>query len=69
MGEATGSVPDPESLSRLRPICSKTDYLLPPSVQEWLPETHLARYVAEVFEALDLSVSLTATIEPPMIGI
>ena len=32
-----------------------TDYLLSPSVQEWLPESHLARYVVEVVEGLDLS--------------
>lgn len=31
------------------------DFLLPPSVQEWLPEGHLARYVVEVVEGLDLS--------------
>jgi len=30
------------------------DFLLPPSVQEWLPEGHLARYVVEVVESLDL---------------
>ena len=29
-------------------------YLLPPSVQEWLPKNHLARYVVDVVEALDL---------------
>ena len=29
--------------------------LLPPSVQEWLPENHLARYVADVVERLDLT--------------
>ena len=29
--------------------------LLPPSLQDWLPEGHLARFVAEVAEALDLS--------------
>ena len=29
-------------------------YLLPPSLQDWLPEGHLARFVAEVVEALDL---------------
>jgi transposase len=29
--------------------------LLPPSLQDWLPEGHLARFVAEVVEALDLS--------------
>jgi transposase len=29
-------------------------YLLPPSLQDWLPEGHLARFVAEVVEALNL---------------
>ena len=37
------------------PINRDTDYLLPPSVQEWLPESHLARYVVDVVERLDLS--------------
>jgi transposase len=40
---------------RFRPIDRTTDFLLPPSVQEWLPEAHLARYVAAVVENLDLS--------------
>ena len=30
-------------------------YLLPPSLQDWLPENHLARLVAGVVEELDLS--------------
>src|ERR1017187_7406219 len=30
-------------------------YLLPPSLQDWLPEGHLARFVGEVVEALELS--------------
>jgi transposase len=30
-------------------------YLLPPSLQEWLPEGHLARFVADLVETLDLS--------------
>lgn len=42
-------------MSRFRPIDRDTDFLLPPSVQEWLPEGHLARYVATVVESLDLS--------------
>lgn len=42
-------------MSRFRPINRETDYLLPPSVQDWLPESHLARYVVEVVEDLDLS--------------
>jgi transposase/IS5 family transposase len=37
------------------PIDRDTDFLLPPSVQEWLPQAHLARYVVEVVEQLDLS--------------
>ncbi len=37
------------------PIDRDTDYLLPPSVREWLPESHLARYVVDVVEGLDLS--------------
>ncbi|MHB9102420.1 MAG: IS1182 family transposase [Sulfuricella sp.] len=42
-------------MSRFRPIDRDTDFLLPPSVQEWLPEAHLARYIAAVVENLDLS--------------
>ncbi|MBK6907280.1 MAG: IS1182 family transposase [Rhodocyclaceae bacterium] len=37
------------------PINRNTDYLLPPSVQDWLPESHLARYVVDVIDGLDLS--------------
>jgi hypothetical protein len=42
-------------MSRFRPIDWETEYLLPPSVQAWLPKGHLARYVVDVVEALDLS--------------
>ena len=42
-------------MSRFRPIDRQTEYLLPPSVQDWLPESHLARYVVDVVEGLDLS--------------
>ena len=31
-----------------------TPYLLPPSLQDWLPEGHLARFVVEIVEKLDL---------------
>ncbi len=31
-----------------------TAYLLPPSVQEWLPEDHLARFVVEIVEGMNL---------------
>src|SRR2546426_9444467 len=33
----------------------KTDYLLPPSVDDWLTQDHLARFVVEVIDSLDLS--------------
>jgi transposase len=33
----------------------KTDYLLPPSIDDWLDEAHLARFVVEVVDQLDLS--------------
>jgi transposase len=42
-------------LSNFRPIDRDTAYLLPPSVDEWLPERHLARFVVEVIDRLDLS--------------
>jgi transposase len=42
-------------MSHFRPILRDVDFLLPPSVQDWLPEGHLARYVVEVVEGLDLS--------------
>jgi transposase len=32
----------------------ETLFLLPPSVQDWLPEGHLARFVVEIVEQLDL---------------
>ncbi len=32
-----------------------TPYLLPPSVQDYLPEDHLARFVAEMVDQLDMS--------------
>ncbi len=41
-------------MSHFRPIERDIDFLLPPSVQEGLPEAHLARYVVEVIEGLDL---------------
>ncbi len=32
----------------------ETLYLLPPSIQDWLPEDHLARFVIEIVEQIDL---------------
>src|SRR5665647_878955 len=42
-------------MSHFRPIDRKTAYILPPSVGEWLPEDHLARFIVEVVDGLDLS--------------
>lgn len=38
-----------------RAIDRDTEFMLPPSVQEWVPQAHLSRYVVEVVEQLDLS--------------
>jgi len=42
-------------MSNFRPINRDTGFLLPPSVDEWLPQRHLARFVVEVVDGLDLS--------------
>jgi transposase len=42
-------------MSNFRPIARKTGFLLPPSVDDWLPEKHLARFVVELIYSLDLS--------------
>ena len=42
-------------MSNFRQVDRATGFLLPPSVDEWLPERHLARFVVEVIEGLDLS--------------
>src|ERR1700760_3078665 len=41
-------------MSNFRAIDRDTGFLLPPSVDEWLPERHLARFVVEVIAGLDL---------------
>ena len=41
--------PPRRKLNNLRVIDRETGFLLPPS-DEWLPETHLARFVVEVIE-------------------
>lgn len=41
-------------MSNFRNFDRDTGYLLPPSVDEWLPKKHLARFVVEVIEGLDL---------------
>lgn len=38
-----------------RPYFPEQDYLLPPSPREWLPENHLAYFVSDLIDQLDLS--------------
>src|SRR5271156_3253502 len=42
-------------MSNFREFDRATGFLLPPSLDEWLPERHLARFVVEVIDGLDLS--------------
>jgi len=42
-------------MSNFRPSDRLTGYLMPPSVDEWLPPRHLARFVVEVVDGLDLT--------------
>jgi len=38
-----------------RPYVPEQDFLMPPSLREWLPEGHLAYFVSEIVDQLDLS--------------
>src|SRR6201993_87593 len=41
-------------MQNFRPVDRDTGFLMPPSVDEWLPEKHLARFVVDVIASLDL---------------
>jgi transposase len=43
-------------MSNFRQVDRETGFLMPPSVDEWLPTRHLARFVVEVIDGLDLRV-------------
>lgn len=45
-----------------RPYVPEQDLLLPPSLRDWLPEAHLAFFVSDLIDHLDLSV-ITAVYE------
>jgi len=51
-------------MSNFRPIDRQIRYLLPPSVDDWLPEWHLARFVVEIIDQLDLSAMIAARVRP-----
>ena len=40
---------------KFRNLDRQTPYMMPPSVNDWLPEGHLARFIVEIVERLDLS--------------
>jgi len=41
--------------TRFRDYSPNQDYLLPPSLREWLPSDHLANFISDVVDAIDLS--------------
>ena len=41
-------------MSNFRVIQRDVDFLFPPSMRDWLPEQHLARFIVEIVEQLDL---------------
>ena len=41
-------------MTRFVTVDRDTAYLLPPSVDDWLPKDHLARFVVEIVDQLDL---------------
>ena len=41
-------------MSRFKPIRRNMNYLFAPSMNDWLPEHHLARFIVEIIEQLDL---------------
>lgn len=42
-------------MANFRPTDRLTGFLMPPSIDEWLPPRHLARFVVEVIDGLDLA--------------
>jgi transposase len=40
---------------KFRPHNPKQGYLLPPSLDDWLPEDHLARSISDAVDSMDLS--------------
>jgi transposase len=45
---------------RFRDYNPNQDFLLPPSLREWLPQDHLANFISDVVDALDLSEIIAA---------
>ncbi|MCP5139092.1 MAG: hypothetical protein H6979_04490 [Chromatiales bacterium] len=49
-------------MSNFRPLSRDTGFLLPPSVDEWLPQRNLARFVVEMVDQLEMSALVNAYI-------
>ena len=49
------ALPEPSPCVTFRPYHPDQALLLPPLLQDWLPEGHLASFVSDVVDALDLS--------------
>lgn len=43
-------------MNKFRQVDRDTLFLLPPSIEDWLPEGHLARFVVEIVGQLDLAI-------------
>jgi hypothetical protein len=41
--------------AKFQPVNRDTTDLLPPSLQDWLPEEHLARFLVDIVDQLDFS--------------
>jgi transposase len=54
-GCGAGSSYDSAMSKRFRVCSLDQQFLMPPSLQDWLPENHLARFIADVVNELDLS--------------
>lgn len=54
-------------MKTFRPYEPDQMLLLPPSLSDWVPENHLARFVSDVVDMLDLSVSFNAEITRRML--
>ena len=39
-------------MSRFKPMTREMDYLFPPSMNDWLPKHHLARFIVEIVDQL-----------------
>lgn len=53
-------------MSNFRPTDRQTGFLMPPSVDEWLPQRHLARFVVEVVDGLDLKAMCNLAASLPL---